>query len=1190
MTAIAVAGTELIDPVELAERLGLRRPTDEQAAVIGAPSEPALVTAGAGSGKTETMAARVVWLVANGLVRPEQVLGLTFTRKAAGQLADRVRRRLRVLGASTLLDELDPSGDRRLAARAGEPTISTYHAYAGRLLTEHGLRLPVDPGARLLSPTASWQLAHRIVSTWAADLDTDRVPATVTALVQSLAGELGEHLADAGSLRDHAERFARAVESAPPGKGQRAALPQALATKVAAQRFRADLLPLVEELAERKRAERCLDFADQMAAAARLAETHDEVGEAERLAYRAVLLDEYQDTGHAQRIMLRSLFAGDGDTSVTAVGDPFQSIYGWRGASAANLPRFVTDFPRADADGETAGDGAQRSSTREWVAAARHGLLTSFRNPPEVLALANGIAEPLRHAGVPVDELRPRPGAPAGDVRVALHTDVETERAWIADAIADRWRAAADAESEPPTTAVLVRRRADMSGLAAALRARDLPVEVVGLGGLLDEPEVRDVVSALRLVVDPLAGGAAVRLLTGARWRIGGADLAALWRRARELAAPATDEGNGPVSTAVPDPVAAALPGEHAERAGLVDALDDPGPAARYSAAGFDRLQHLAHELAMLRRRVTAPLVDLVADVERVLLLDVETAARPGPTGRAHLDAFADVVADFAAGAASSGGTATVTALLAYLDAAEDAEDGLTPGEVDVADPATGGTRVQVLTVHAAKGLEWELVALPHVVDKVFPASKRSGSWLTSVASLPVHLRGDRPDLPDLDLDGAADRKEIQERLDAHERAFDDRRLIEERRLFYVALTRAEHGLLVSGHWWGDTGDTPRGPSDLLGEVGELAAAGRGRCGVVDHWAEPPAEDETNPMAAAIHQAAWPVDPLGHRRAAVEQGAALVRAARARRSAGSTASAASAPDAPELDLGLDSPPPEPQTEDGTEVPDPEGWAADIEVLLAERAAARDRHARVLLPPQLSVSQLVDLAADPGALARRLRRPVPRPPDPRARRGTEFHAWLERWFSATELLEFDELPGAADEDADAAADPAGAADAAELRERFTASRWANRTPVAVEVPFETEVAGTLVRGRIDAVFADTDGGATVVDWKTGARPRDEALPALAVQLAAYRLAWSSLSGVPVERVRAALHYVRHDHTVAPADLLDADGLRALVAAVPEEQRAPEGDPEPPPAAAVGPDTDDDPDRDDGPPPDVDIDPR
>ena len=88
-----------------------------------------------------------------------------------------------------------------------------------------------------------------------------------------------------------------------------------------------------------------------------------------------------------------------------------------------------------------------------------------------------------------------------------------------------------------------------------------------------------------------------------------------------------------------------------------------------------------------------------------------------------------------------------------------------------------------------------------------------------------------------------------------------------------------------------------------------------------------------------------------------------------------------------------------------------------------------------------------------------------------------------------------------------------------------------------------VGGVVVRGRIDAVFADPDGGWTVVDWKTGDPPRDGT--AAAVQLAAYRLAWAELSGTPVEQVRAAFHYVRQDRTVAPVDLLDAAGLHALV---------------------------------------------
>jgi DNA helicase II / ATP-dependent DNA helicase PcrA len=123
---------------------------------------------------------------------------------------------------------------------------------------------------------------------------------------------------------------------------------------------------------------------------------------------------------------------------------------------------------------------------------------------------------------------------------------------------------------------------------------------------------------------------------------------------------------------------------------------------------------------------------------------------------------------------------------------------------------------------------------------------------------------------------------------------------------------------------------------------------------------------------------------------------------------------------------------------------------------------------------------------------------------------------------------------------------------ELQEAFLASAWAERRPVEVEVPFETVVAGVGVRGRMDAVFAEPDGGWTVVDWKTGALPDESRLPALSVQLAAYRLAWAALAGCPPERVRAAFHFVRHDVTLSPADLLDAAGLRALLDAVPAGQ--------------------------------------
>ncbi len=1171
--AVLTADRAPLTPARLASALGMPLPTPEQAAVITAPVEPALVVAGAGAGKTETMAARVVWLVATGAVLPEQVLGLTFTRKAAQQLADRVRSRLRRLAGSDLLDELDPTGRRRAAVLAGDVTVATYHAYAGRLVAEHALRLPAEPGARLLSETAAWQLAHRVVSTWSADLDTEKVPATITGYLLNLAGELGEHLVDPDQLAAHAAEFVALVGNAPRAKGQRTAISGELRKILDAQRMRATLLPLLAAFTARKRAERAHDFADQMSIAARIAEQHPVVGAGERELYRAVLLDEYQDTGHAQRVLLRALFRTgpqEPPLALTAVGDPCQSIYGWRGASAANLPRFGTDFPRLDADGRR-------------VAAREYGLLTSFRNPAEVLELANVVSAPLRDpaggGSVRVDELRPRPGAPAGTVRVALHPDVAAELSWVADALADRWHAKVDAGAPPPTAAVLVRRRADMAPLAAALRGRGLPVEVVGRGGLLAEPEVRDLVSALRLVADPLAGTAAVRLLTGARWRLGVADLAALWRRAKELARPlevpaARAPASGPGS-----PVAGAVPGEHAEQAGLVDALDDPGPRERYSEVGHRRIRRLSAELDHLRGRAGgagtagwAGLADLVADVERALLLDAETAARPGPVGRVHLDAFADVVADFSAGAE----VPTLPALLDYLSAAEDAEDGLSPGEVEVATD-----RVQILTVHAAKGLEWELVAVPHLVDKVFPGQRRSGTWLTNPAELPVRLRGDAPDLPELLLPVDGDRRQMVTALDEHKDALETRRLDEERRLLYVALTRAEHCLLVSGHWWAGT-ESPRGPSLFLAEVAEAAARlAQDSPGVlVEHWAPPPADGVPNPLTATPREESWPADPLGHRRADVARGAELVREELRRRLRADPhaveptqlslfESAVPAPGGHGVGVA-------PATEEADQEPaageavdqesvadpegeaDPEGWAADVEALLAERAAARSARPSVALPAALSVSQLVELAADPDALAARLRRPMPFPPNPHARRGTAFHAWLEQRFGATRLLDLDELPGAGDDGA-ARDDELDA-----LRQAFLASAWAERRPIEVEVPFETVLvddggdraggeraggAGITVRGRMDAVFADPDGGVTVVDWKTGAVPDESRLPALSVQLAAYRLAWAALSGTELDNVRAAFHYVRADVTLRPADLLDAAGLRDLLRPVP-----------------------------------------
>jgi DNA helicase II / ATP-dependent DNA helicase PcrA len=1092
-------------PSELAGALGLFPPTDEQAAVIGAPPGPLVVIAGAGAGKTETMAARVVWLIANGYAEPGQVLGLTFTRKAAGQLLRRVRSRLaRLTGIG-----LDPTGYANPDAQ-GAPTVSTYHAFAGSMLRDYGLLLPVEPDSRLLSETELWQLAFDVVNGYGAQLRTDKTPAAITSMVLRLWGQLAEHLVDTRQLRDTHVELERLVHTLPPGPYQRERGPnQWLQRLLATQTERAELVPLLEALHDRMRAAKVMDFGMQMASAARLATSFPQVGQELRNRYRVVLLDEYQDTGHAQRIALSALFGGgcDDGLALTAVGDPIQSIYGWRGASATNLPRFTTDFPRSDG-----------------TPAPVLELRTSWRNPPRALHVANAISAEARRRSVAVRALRSRPDALPGTVRCALLPDAQAEREWIADHFYGHYQQARADGVSPPTGAVLIRRNADAAPIADALRARGIPVEVVGLAGLLAIPEVADVVAMLRLVADPTAGAAAMRVLTGPRWRLGGRDLAALWRRALALG------GGGPTGPPSPESVAESVaelvcktadPSNiEADTACLADAISDPGPADPYSAAGYQRITALGGELSALRGHLGHSLPDLVAEVRRVLGVDCEVRAAvaapeaiPGAwPGAEHLDAFADVVAGYAERAGTASGQASVAGLLAYLDVAEAVENGLAPAELAVA-----RDRVQVLTVHSAKGLEWQVVAVAHLSGGTFPSTASRTTWLTDPGELPPLLRGDRASagafgIPVLDTSDVTNRKQLSDKIFEHRRQLDQRRVDEERRLLYVAITRAQDTLLVSGHHWGPTGIKPRGPSDFLCELKDVidrSAAAGDACGVVEQWAPDPADGDRNPLHDNVIEAMWPIDPLAARRGDVERGAALVAAAM---SADTIDSAA----------------------------DVDGWAADVDALLAERARATTPPARAL-PTQLSVSGLVDLARDPDGATQRLIHRLPTRPDPHALLGNAFHSWVQQFYGAELLFDLGDLPGAADSDV------GDDVELAALQQAFAGSRWAARTPVAVEVPFEMPIGDTVLRGRIDAVFADPDGGATIVDWKTGEPPRGpEAMRQAAIQLAVYRMAWAALTGSAESSVRTAFHYVRSGVTVSPDELPDSTELARMLA--------------------------------------------
>ncbi|MEU4618926.1 UvrD-helicase domain-containing protein [Actinoplanes sp. NPDC023801] len=1240
----AVSGPRFT-PRELARMLRLPEPTAEQDAIISAPVEPLLVVAGAGSGKTETMASRVVWLVANGYAHPGEILGLTFTRKASGELSHRVRTRLGQLGRRLGRDE----------ALAGEPTISTYHAYAARVVTEHGLRAGYEPSARLLTEAARWQIVDSLVRTYTGEMTgLNRAPGTVTDDVLALSGELAEHLVGPDDLAAWTGRFFADLQEYP-GR-----VYKDVSEVLRRQQNRLTLLPLVRLYEQRKHDLEAMDFGDQMARAALVARDHPEVGAIERGRFRIVLLDEYQDTSHAQVTMLNNLFGGG--HPVTAVGDPCQSIYGWRGASAGTLERFPEEFR------DSAGHPA-------WV----RTLTRSWRNRPEILRVANTVSAPLR-AQVQRLEAADRTAEAVGGrtVTCALLPTYADEAAWIADSMLTAWRLVAGLPRAPageiplerrPTSAVLVRVRSQIPAIEEALRSRGLPVEVVGLGGLLDTPEVRDVVCTLRVLADPTDGASLLRLLTGARWRIGPRDLVALHRRSRTIAA-ARVAASGR-NAADPEQ----LNTDRLDDATLVEAMADLGAPRNYSAEGYRRLQEYGRELAALRRRLDQPLPDLLADIERTTGLDVEVAVRGWAAGdaglaRGHLDALGEAATRYI-GENESG---TVAGFLAFLAAAEEEERGLEPGQIDVVEGA-----VQILTAHAAKGLEWDVVSVAGLCRGVWPGLARaSDHYLGGIGVLPFPLRGDASGLPVLDLSDADEQKDVAAAVTAFGRAWREHDEREERRLAYVAVTRPRRLLLCSGYWWGDGVKRPRGPSVFLDEIRETCAAG---AGVVDVWTPEPAPGDTNPSDQVVPTAEWPADPLGLRRPAMAAAADLIRrmiekpdasaaeafadlaaadpevAARAGLAAdlvglagpgavpdgaawsalaavrtteasspapvhpaagtpatpdpagseplrpplprqagpesapgesipartgpaGSTATpppadgnvepAEGRPDVPgPVDVPGPADMPDPADVAGPgDVPDRAGlvaaveaadrlaeaadpdiarWRREARLLLAERAerARRDGPIEVAVPSHLSVSQLVVLRRDPQALARSLRRPLPHRPAPQARRGTAFHAWLEQRFGAVRLIDIDDLPGAADDSA------AEDEELAALQEAFLTGEWAERTPVEVEVPFATTVAGVVVRGRMDAVFADPDGRFDVIDWKTGRRPSGAEAEAAAVQLSAYRIAWASLAGVPVRKVRAGFHYVREQVTVRPADLMDAAELAALIEEIPAE---------------------------------------
>ncbi|MDR1431992.1 MAG: ATP-dependent helicase [Propionibacteriaceae bacterium] len=999
----------LNEPSDLAEVLGIPF-SAEQLQAIAAPLSPGVIIAGAGSGKTTVMAARVVWLVGSGQLERGQVLGLTFTRKATAELSARIFSALAKAGISDEDEEL----------------VLTYDSFAARLVREYGMLLGVEPELRLLNDAARFQLACEVVSAAPgpfAHFGDSSVPA-LARRVLSLAQAMNSHLLGDADLRGFAAAFQQELEQAPLYRGKPYAdIAAALQTTLA----RTELLQLVDAYQQAKASRGYADFSDQLALAAEIVKRHQAVPDTLRSQYRIVLLDEYQDTSAAQATLLGRLFSGETPATglghpVSAVGDPSQAIYGWRGAASSNILGFAAQFRKAD--------GSQADS---------YPLRVNRRSQGQIIGPANELAAGLpERAGRPELALTLPKSIGRGRVETALFDTWALELASIADKIAALVETGV--VSGWKSVAVLARTNWQVSDLYTVLAARDIPAEIVGLGGLLRVPAVAQILATLQVLHDPMANPALVELLGGPRWAIGKSDLAALGKRARQL--------------------------DHGEPS-LLEAVYDPPPDI--SPECGRRLALFSAELDELGSWASGSLIDLVDQV--AARLGVRGELRVNGSGSAMLTAFRDAVGEYA----SFGADADLGGLLAYLEAELTEGMGLEQPVLSQEDC------VKLLTVHRAKGLEWDAVFLPALADQVFPYRHGEPLYTSNPTVLPAPLRGDAGAIPQLHAVTKAGLADYAEQMKLAHRQSEDR-------LAYVAVTRAKTMVYASSHVWIAGLKTARTPSPYFQVLRAFA----------DVHSEPEQFSAENPHQLAETELAWPdLGDIEHRRRR-SLAAESVREALARQGAGQ-------PLPPEL----------------------LAWARRADALIAEAFP----EPLVEAPRYLSVSALSRLRKDRHAFLQDLLLPTPKLVRESQRAGSRFHRWLEQRMAGQLTLDdeqFGDLP---------------AADT-ELIAAFSASRYADLTPVAVEAPFTLTLAGKVIRGRIDAVFAAVGSHAyQVVDWKTGDARRSDPL-----QLACYRLAWSRLRGVGLDQVDAVFYDLSRGEEVRPAQIWTDAQLEELVANV------------------------------------------
>ena len=1017
-------------PPEIRDVMGAD-PTPEQWRAISMPLEPYVVVAGAGSGKTSVIAARVVYLalVAQGRLDadhhgllPGNILCLTFTNKATEHLMLMVRSALASL-------EL-PEGE--------EPTILNYHGFAAQVLERHGLLAGIERDQRILTPAQRIELCARVLDRMSFEHVRAEWQPSVIDKILNLADQAANHRIEPDEIIEFVSSRLDELSGYRSEKAYAAALE------------RIELAHAMKQFQELKRELGVIDFGDQITLALRVVERFPEVAAQYRSRFHTLILDEYQDTNVAQAKLIQGVFGGG--FPVTAVGDPDQSIYGWRGASLFNLLEFRTQFPKAN------GEPAERLP-----------LYTNFRSGARILAAADRVIEPIPQMQRPDPEkrLEPWPRNGEGQVELVRRLDEWSEACWIADRILDLHRA--DETANPWSSfAVLCRKSRLFVPLQEAFAERKIPVEIVGLAGLVKLPEVVEVLAYARAVADPKASVSLARILLGPRYRVGFKDLArvAAWAKDKNYAIRGEDRDE-------PAPFL------------FAEALEHLDEVAGLSEEGRGRLEEFRAELAALRMEAGRPVGEFLAEIIRrtglLAELDSSLDRQVALATKRNLAAFLDEVRAFS----PVEGELTLRAFLDYVQAVEEADR----PEWSPVQPSNEDT-VKVMTVHQAKGLEFDNVFVPGLAKDLLPDMTVQQNPAERGYSLDFDLRGDAAILPRMD--------DYKKNLTAFWRALRDQEVIEERRTCYVALTRARKRLFpTAAHWYGE-GLSAKEPGTFFEELAQWA--GETGLAMVDRG--PDVSDE-NPLVgyrerfvrdwpgSALRDEADALFPAGWRRVALDV----------------------ASDRSLLEKLVQAMPPEQHSEYEAE--------AKQNTLLGEHLLEREREppAEPQVPATVSVGGVIEYARCPKRFYWSSVRPLPRFSGPAARLGTQVHAWIERKSSGqASLLELEEAPDLTAEEL------AGSPGKMERLQRvFLDSRFSTAPPLYAERPFLLYLEGFVVNGRIDAIFGVPDGPWEVVDYKTGSPPSAEDVLA-GLQLDLYALACTDVWGKLPEDVRLTYFYL------------------------------------------------------------------